>query len=163
AAHPADQRSPGLSPRAGLSHAIDEDDTMSRHRRKTPPPRPAPPRIELRFDELGAIVERARQAPLSPEDHAKLKAAMDTLAFMTAELEAKRTSLERLRRWLFGAPTETTRTIVGPDAPATIEGASTEPSLSVSRPPRPGHGRLSAAAYTGADRVTISHPSLQRG
>ena len=125
---------------------------MSRHRRKTPPPRPAPPRIELRFDELGAIVERARQAPLSPEDHAKLKAAMDTLAFMTAELEAKRASLDRLRRWLFGAPTETTRTIVGP-----------EPSSPVTRPLRPGHGRLSAAAYTGADRVMIPHPSLQRG
>jgi len=136
---------------------------MSRHRRKTPPPRPAPPRIELRFDELGAIVERARQAPLSPEDHAKLKAAMDTLAFMTAELEAKRASLDRLRRWLFGAPTETTRTIVRPDVPAAEKSAGPEPSSPVTRPLRPGHGRLSAAAYTGADRVMIPHPSLQRG
>src|SRR5207247_1819164 len=50
AAHPADQRSPGLSPRAGLSHAIDEDDTMSRHRRKTPPPRPAPGRLSAAAD-----------------------------------------------------------------------------------------------------------------
>src|SRR5437016_10909913 len=128
---------------------------MSRHRRKTPPPRPAPPRIELRFDELGAIVERARQAPLSPEDHAKLKAAMDTLAFMTAELEAKRASLERLRRWLFGAPTEKTRTIVGSDASPgapTPEAGADASSSSEPRPPRPGHGRLSAAAYTGADR-----------
>jgi len=110
-------------------------------------------------------VERARQAALSPEDHAKLKAAMDTLAFVTAELEAKRTSLERLRRWLFGSPTEKTRTIVGPDAPppAPEAGAGAESSSSVSRPPRPGHGRLSAAAYTGADVVTIPHPSLQRG
>jgi transposase len=140
---------------------------MSRPRRKKPPPRAAPPRIELRFDELGAIVERARQAALSPEDHAKLKAAMDTLAFVTAELEAKRTSLDRLRRWLFGAPTETTRTIVRPDAlagaPAAAAGAGAESGSSGPRPPRPGHGRLSAAAYTGADLVTIPHPSLQRG
>ncbi|HEX9821940.1 MAG TPA: IS66 family transposase [Methylomirabilota bacterium] len=140
---------------------------MSRPRRKKPPPRTTPPRIELRFDELGAIVERARQAALSPEDHAKLKAAMDTLAFVTAELEAKRTSLDRLRRWLFGAPTETTRTIVRPDAlagaPAAAAGAGAESGSSGPRPPRPGHGRLSAAAYTGADRVTIPHPSLQRG
>jgi len=140
---------------------------VSRPRRKKPPPRTTPPRIELRFDELGAIVERARQAALSPEDHAKLKAAMDTLAFVTAELEAKRTSLDRLRRWLFGAPTETTRTIVRPDAlagaPAAAAGAGAESGSSGPRPPRPGHGRLSAAAYTGADRVTIPHPSLQRG
>ena len=140
---------------------------MSRPRRKKPPPRTTPPRIELRFDELGAIVERARQAALSPEDHAKLKAAMDTLAFVTAELEAKRTSLDRLRRWLFGAPTETTRTIVRPDAlagaPAAAAGAGAESGSSGPRPPRPGHGRLCAAAYTGADLVTIPHPSLQRG
>jgi hypothetical protein len=112
-------------------------------------------------------VERARQAALSPEDHAKLKAAMDTLAFMTAELAAQRASLERLRRWLFGAPTEKTRTIVRPDAPPDAPAAEpsgdTEPSSSGSRAPRPGHGRLSAAAYTGADMVTIPHPSLQRG
>jgi hypothetical protein len=140
---------------------------MSRHRRKKPPPRATPPRIELRFDELGAIVERARQTALSPEDHAKLKAALDTLAFVTAELEAKRTSLERLRRWLFGAPTETTRTIVRPDtipgAAAAAAGAGAESGSSGPRPPRSGHGRLSAAAYTGADLVTIPHPSLQRG
>jgi hypothetical protein len=105
---------------------------------------------------------------LTTDDHAKLKAAMDTLAFVTAELEAKRTSLERLRRWLFGSPTETTRTIVRPDAPpgalASEQGAgAAESSSSVSRPPRPGHGRLSAAAYTGADVVAIPHPALQRG
>ena len=139
---------------------------MSRHRQKPPTSRPAPPRIELRFDELGAIVERAKTA-LSADDHAKLKAAMDTLAFMTAELEAKRASLERLRRWLFGAPTEKTRTIVGADAspgvPPPEAGADAASSSSEPRPPRPGHGRLSAAAYTGADRVTIPHPSLQRG
>ncbi|MGH7645960.1 MAG: IS66 family transposase, partial [Gemmatimonadales bacterium] len=121
----------------------------------------------MRFDELGAIVERARQAGLSPEDHAKLKAAMDTLAFVTAELHAKQTSLERLRRWLFGAPTEKTRTIVRPDAtpgaPAAEERAGPEPSSPGTGAPRPGHGRLSAAAYTGADLVTIPHPSLQRG
>jgi hypothetical protein len=104
---------------------------------------------------------------LSPEDHATLKAALDTLAFVTAELEAKRTSLDRLRRWLFGAPTEQTRTIVRPNAPPGAPGAEPgggpEPTSAGPRPPRPGHGRLSAAAYTGADMVTIPHPSLQRG
>ncbi len=133
---------------------------MSRHRHhKKAGARPAPPTIELRFDELGAIVERA-QAALSADDHAKLKAAIDTLAFVTAELKTKQTTLDRLRRLLFGAPTEKTRTIVGADAPTSPAEprANAEPGA-----PRPGHGRTAAAAYTGAETVTIPHPTLRRG
>lgn len=140
---------------------------MSRQQRQKAGSRPAPPCIELRFDELGAIVERARLAALSADDHAKLKAAMDTLAFVTAELQTKQTSLERLRRLLFGAPTEKTRTIVGSGADPGVSGsvASPQAEASPSAPgaPRPGHGRTSAAAYTGAHRVRIAHPSLHRG
>jgi hypothetical protein len=54
-----------------------------------------PERIEMRMDEVAQIVERTRPA-LGEQDHAKLKTAMDTLTFITAELQAKRTSLERL-------------------------------------------------------------------
>ena len=112
---------------------------------------------------MAAIVARAKEA-LSPEDHAKLKAALDTLAFLTAELERKQTSLARLRRLLFGAPTEKTQTILRPRGGP---GGAGSPGAPAGRreagPPQPGHGRLGAAAYTGADLVTIAHPSLQRG
>ena len=58
---------------------------MSRHRCKKAGPRPAPPpTIDLRVEELDAIVERTKRAALSPDDHAKLKAAMDTLAFLAS-------------------------------------------------------------------------------
>jgi len=104
---------------------------------------------------------------LSPDDHAKLKAAMDTLAFVTAELQTKQTSLDRLRRLLFGTTTETTRTILGPGAAPGPPGAGASPRApagpAAAGTPRPGHGRTSAAAYTGADTVTIAHPSLYRG
>jgi hypothetical protein len=133
---------------------------MSRRRRKKSGPRPStPPPIELNFDELGAILERAKST-LSAEDHATLKAAMDTLAFVTAELQAKGTSLDHLRRLLFGPTTEKTRTILGPDV-----GSSPDVAHGSSHPgaPRPGHGRHGAAAYTGADLVKVGHPSLRRG
>ena len=126
-----------------------------------------PPPLALPVAELGAIVERTKAAPLSADDHAKLKAAMDTLVFVTAELQRKQTSLDRLRRLLFGATTETTRTILAagaaPGAPA--PGASPSPAAdpAVAGSPRPGHGRLGAAAYTGAEMVTIAHPTLHRG
>ena len=160
----AGQRGPRLSPRPGLSRAPDEDAALSRPRRKKTGPRAAPPTIELRFDELGAIVERTKAA-LSADDHAKLKAAMDTLAFVTAELATKQTSLDRLRRLLFGTKTEKTRTIVGPRPgapdPGAPAGAAAAPPAPA--PPPPGHGRLGAAAYTGAGPVTIPHPALHRG
>ncbi len=141
---------------------------MSRHRRRQAGPRPVPPTsIDLRVDELGAIVERTKLAALNAEDHATLKAAMDTLAFVTAELQTKRTSLDRLRRLLFGAKTEQTRTIVGPGVAPGAPDPGESPSATAGAPaagaPRPGHGRIRAAAYTGADTVTIAHPSLHRG
>ncbi len=124
---------------------------MSRHRRKKGGPRGVPPTIALPLDELGAIVERTKAAPLSADDHAKLKAAMDTLVFVTAELQRKQTSLDRLRRLLFGAKTEKTRTILAsgavPGAPD--PGASPSPAAdpAAAGSPRPGHGRIGAAAY----------------
>jgi len=106
-------------------------------------------------------------AALSPDDHAKLKAALDTLAFLTAELQTKQTSLDRLRRLLFGTTTEKTRTVVGPGAAPGTPGPAGSPSAeagpSAAGPARSGHGRTGAAAYTGADTVTIAHPSLHRG
>jgi hypothetical protein len=126
-----------------------------------------PPPLALPAAELGAIVERTRAAALSAEDHAKLKAAMDTLVFLTAELQRKQTSLDRLRRLLFGATTETTRTILAAAAApgASDPGASPRPAAdpAAAGSPRPGHGRLGAAAYTGAEMVTIAHPTLHRG
>jgi hypothetical protein len=87
---------------------------------------------------------------------------MDTLVFVTAELQTKQTSLDRLRRLLFGAPTETTRTILGLGAPGPGASPGAEGGPSVAGPLRRGHGRTGAAAYTGADTVTIPHPSLRR-
>jgi transposase len=141
---------------------------MSRHRPKKAGPRPAPPpAIDLRVDELSAIVERTTLAALSAEDHAKLKAAMDTLAFLAAELQTTQTSLDRLRRLLFGTKTEKTRTLVGPGAAPGGPEPGGSPSAAAGPPvagaPRPGHGRTRAVAYTGADTVTIAHPSLRRG
>jgi transposase len=91
---------------------------------------------------------------------------MDTLVFVTAELQTKQTSLDRLRRLLFGATTEKTRTILGPGATPGAPGPGARPNTEAgppaASPPRPGHGRTGAAAYTGADIVTIPHPSLRR-
>jgi len=124
-----------------------------------------PNRIDIKLDEVAAIVERTKTASLSAEDHTTLKAAIDALSAVSAELQKKSTSLERLRHMIFGAPSEKTRDVLGPDAATTTvtaeDGASAAPS--VPRPKVPGHGRHGIAAYSGAQKINIPHPSIHGG
>jgi transposase len=108
-------------------------------------------------EEMAAILERTR-AVLSPEEHAKLTGAIDTLAQVTAQLQAKDASIERLRRMLFGATTETTGNVLGEAAQAST---ASEPAQTTPKEKAPGHGRNAAAAYTGAQRVSVPHPQLR--
>lgn len=71
---------------------------------------------EIHIAELTTILERAKSV-LSVDDHDKLKAAMDTLVFLTQELEAKGASIRRLRRLLFGASTEKTSEVLAEHEP----------------------------------------------
>jgi transposase len=77
---------------------------MSRKKQK-----PTPKRIEVSVEEISAIVERTQTGALSAEEHAKLKAAIDTFALITAQLQTKGASIDRLRHMIFGATTESTR------------------------------------------------------
>ena len=142
--------------------------------KKTRGHRPAPPpSLPVPLADLAAIVERTQTGALDAQDHAILQTAMATLAFLTAELQAKQTSLERLRRMLFGASTEKTRAVLkdaaraegdapDPDTMAS-DTKSPSPAASLPKPKAPGHGRNGASAYTGARRVAVTHPTLQAG
>ena len=81
---------------------------MRRRRKK-----PKFERRDLDLGDLEAIIGRTESGPLSAEDREKLKAAVETLAFLTQELESKVTSIKRLRNLLFGASTEKTSRITG--------------------------------------------------
>lgn len=139
---------------------------MKRHRRD----RKRTARRELRLDALQGIVDRAKCGPLCDEDHAVLVQALQTLTFLTQELQAKGASLERLRRMLFGARTEKTRQVLGDDAGAAAgvsaaggETSGTPSDEAAPRPKRPGHGRNGAAAYAGATKIPVSHATLRSG
>ncbi len=70
-------------------------------------------RKELKIEDLKAIVAHAKEAPLSSKECRQLEAAIDTLAFLTNELEAKGASIRRLRQMIFGSKTEKTAQVVG--------------------------------------------------
>lgn len=153
--------------------------------RKSAGSKEGPPRLELELDELRAILERAKSAVLNTEDHSRLEAAVETLAYVTQELEAKGTSLARLRKLLFGSKSEKTKDVVdkaapegdapfdaggepeaaGPPAGAGPDGAERSPDGSGAtkdgkKPPRKGHGRNSASDYQGAERKPVPHDSV---
>jgi len=130
----------------------------------------SPRRRDLPLAELLGIVERAKTGALSETDCATLKTAVDTLAFLTQELSAKGTTIERLRKMLFGASTEKTSQVIDDDTStggtATQGGAPDAGATGDSgqdKPKRPGHGRNGAAAYSGATKIRVSHPSLHGG
>ncbi|HEV2283620.1 MAG TPA: IS66 family transposase [bacterium] len=120
---------------------------------------PTLPRIDLCMDDLERLVDRTRQAPLTADEHATLKAAIDTLGYLAHLVEQKGTTLDGLRQLLFGATTEKTRDVLaraGVDAPRAPrdDGPDHDPG---------GHGRHGVAAYSGARQVPVAHAQLQHG
>jgi transposase len=123
--------------------------------------------IDLQMDEVQALLERARTS-MSPDDYARLEAMVDTLVYLLDVLEDKRTTIDRLRKLLFGSGSEKTRDVIKPDAegagPARDAAASHEhsdPNGEASK--RKGHGRNGADAYTGAEKVRVPCESLKPG
>lgn len=144
--------------------------------------RNVPERREIPVEKLQTILARARKV-LSVEDVETLSAAVETLAFITRELEQSSVTVHRLRKLLFGSSSEKTKDVVGgsdardenrTDAGATGEAAAPsedDPAAETSptdtdndgRRRRKGHGRNGATDYSGAEKVTIAHESLTHG
>jgi transposase len=101
-------------------------------------------RVDVNLQELDEVLDQARQAPLSEPDYQKLKGALHTLVELLA----------------FSRSTEKTSTVL-----AEIPGAapSQEGSSETQQHSRVGHGRNSAAAFTGAEKVSIRDTKLHAG
>jgi len=123
--------------------------------------------MDLDRSELEAILARAQTA-LSDEEYTKLRAAIETLAFLTQELEKKQVSVQRLKQLLFGTTTETTRKVMerildetGKKTPSRDEAVQgREPEAAEKAP---GHGRHGAEEYVGAEKIRVPHESLKPG
>lgn len=123
---------------------------------------PGVPRLDLSMEELEALLERARQEPLREDGYQKLLAAIRTLSYVTELLEKKETTLARLRELLCPASTEKTDRVL---KQAGIDTGEQKPESPSKKPKRAaaGHGRHGAAAYRGAQKVQVPHPSLKPG
>ena len=129
---------------------------------------------QIDMKEIEEILEHWRREALSEEEHRKLKAAIETLAFLTSEIEDKQASIKRLRKLLFGQTSEKTKVVLedlldeassaatqGAEDEARSEGSSEQ--AEPEKPKPKGHGRNGADAYRGAKRTKVPHESLKTG
>jgi len=142
---------------------------------KRKPTKPSKPIENVDMEELEGIVEEAK-AWLSEEQHRKLKAAVETLAYLTDEIADNKTTIRHLRKLLFGSTTEKTEDVLtdqpeestpaatdGDDDAAAEEGTDGKPQKDPGKKKRKGHGRNGAEKYTGAETVEVPHESLKPG
>ena len=150
------------------------------------------PRLELGMDELRQLVEQAHNGPLSNEEYTRLKAAIETLGYLTQLIEDKDTTIRYLRRILFGASTEKSSHVLGEkpenkesgkdqeaggeeqektvrescSAAAEVWSGGTEAESKPQEPGEqstPGHGRNGADAYTGAGKEFVPNTQVKTG
>ena len=124
--------------------------------------KPGRPVIEVNFEELKRLQERARQGPLGEEDCQRLQATIHALSYLIELIGEKDTTISRLRALLAKPSTEKTSRVleqaglgVAPKSPPSPPPASQKP--------KPGHGRNGAEAYRGAPRIKIAHAALRPG
>jgi transposase len=130
--------------------------------------------VDVDSDRLEEVLRRAEQA-LDEKDAELIRAVFDSYAYVTELVEDKNTSIRRLRQLLFGSRTEKTDSVVGqkaetPDATrpsdavadADLAGGAGNTDKSDTTAAK-GHGRNGAAAYRGAERIDVPHPSLRAG
>lgn len=131
------------------------------------------PRLELSMEQLQKLLEHARTEPLSEKEYSQLKAALETLGYLTQLMEDKDTTIQRLRQILFGSSTEKTDKVLNsvlaeqPGRQKAQAGSDSAEGVASATPPSSrvgkGHGRNGAQAYGGGSKVQVSHASLKRG
>ncbi len=74
--------------------------------------KPPLPHLDVSRDELQRMLEHARVGGLPDVEYEQLKAAVDTLVYLTQLVEDKSTTIARLRELRFGMTTEKTAKIL---------------------------------------------------
>ncbi len=134
-----------------------------------------PKRIDISPEEIEALIKRIESRTLTDDDYEKLRAIIDTFIHLGHAVNDKNTSIKKLLKMIFGTSTESAKNLLkkkggegessGGDSDSQSDDNSTgnTPDGSDSDKKAKGHGRNGADAYTGADRVKVSHASLKFG
>lgn len=112
-----------------------------------------PARIHVSRQELEDVLVQVREM-LGEQDYVKLKAAIETLAYLTDLVQDREISVQRLRKILFGAGTEKTRDVAPTPASSANSAPEPAPATAVTaEKTRPGHGRHGAERRRSKSRI----------
>jgi transposase len=121
-----------------------------------------PSSIELSKEKYEELDQRLQTDSLTAEDRALLSKVLKAMLWMTAQLEAGRLGMARLKKLIFGDKTERRRNLF-PDKEPKDRPQDSKPTGKDKPEPKPGHGRNGSDAYTGADKVFCPHGNLKPG
>ena len=127
--------------------------------------------VELPMDKLEELLQRAEAKQFNEDDYEIIKALFESYAHLTDLLKDKKTTINRLRKLLFGSSSEKTcdvlndevknaSSIMAQDHDESIEKDASENEQAT---PCKGHGRNGADDYEGAEKIPVSHGSLRSG
>ena len=123
--------------------------------------------MEVRMDDVHDILDRTKHSTLNDDERQLLLNLAESYLHLTDLLDNKATTIDRLRKVLFGSQSETTTKVLGDDhADADADSAELqEQDEAEAKKPkkRKGHGRNGADAYHGAERVKVPNDSLDSG
>jgi len=134
--------------------------------------RTTPKLIEVPEHALAAVMERADAETFETEQFQTAKVLGHAYVQHRQIVKEQEAELRYLRKLVYGSSTERTRDLLGDgseEPPAcqreSAESCRNQDQDSAREPPkkRRGHGRNGADDYPGAERVKVSHDSLQAG
>jgi hypothetical protein len=120
--------------------------------------------VELTTEEMEGLIQRLDTETLRDDDLPTIKAIIKSYLLVTQALQEKKASIKKLLRMIFGAHTEKAKTVLAKIASTAkaLAGNGAEVRKESGKKPR-GHGRKGASAYTGAEKITVSHPTMKTG
>jgi transposase len=119
--------------------------------------KPPPPKIiEMNPGQVAELLEHA-QAALNEADYTRFKALIESYVYLTRLLEQKGTTIDRLRKLLFGSQTEKTAQVLPSAGSPSASGAGSQPGTSPATAGQdgiPGAGSPNTTATTGEGAAT---------
>jgi transposase len=117
--------------------------------------------IDINMKELESILEQARES-LGEDGYKKLKAALDTLEYVSWLVAEKKITVQELRELLLGPSSEKTEKILNKVGIESSHKENKSADREIKSKPK-GHGRNGARSYKGAPKTRVAHPILKPG
>lgn len=121
-----------------------------------------PKHINLKLDEIEALLKRVEKGQNQDGDYEIIKSMAETIIFLNQAVNSKNVSIKRLLKMLFGIKTEKKNKLFKNNNDKEPSGSDKPKDDKPDKKPK-GHGKNGADKYTGANREFISHQELKQG